>query len=262
MAAPHATLIFSRHGESEWNVANIFTGWVDVDLSEKGLGEAANAGKLLKDNGYTVDVAFTSVLKRAIKTCNIALENADQLYVPVNKSWRLNERMYGGLTGLDKKETVVKHGAEQVQIWRRSFDIPPPPLEEDSQYHPSKEAKYAKLAKEDIPSTECLKDTIARVMPYWTEVIQPELAAGKTVLVAAHGNSIRAIVKFIEGISEEAIPGLEIPTGTPLVYKLDKDLKPFASDGAVEPLKFGTYLGDAEAIKAAAEAVKNQTKVG
>jgi len=260
--AKKATLIFSRHGESEWNVANIFTGWVDVDLSDKGVGEAKNAGTLLKQEGLKIDVAFTSVLKRAIKTCNLALESADQMYIPVNKSWRLNERMYGGLTGLDKKETVVKHGADQVQVWRRSFDIPPPPLEKDSQYHPSKEAKYKDLDPKDVPDTECLKDTIARVMPYWESTIAPELKAGKTVLVAAHGNSIRAMVKMLEGISDDVIPGLEIPTGTPLVYELDENLKPLACDAAIEPLKFGRYLGDQEAIKAAAEKVKNQTKVG
>mmetsp|Transcript_68810 Transcript_68810/g.128412 ORF Transcript_68810/g.128412 Transcript_68810/m.128412 type:complete len:261 (+) Transcript_68810:80-862(+) len=258
----HATLIFSRHGESEWNVANRFTGWVDVDLSEKGLGEAKEAGRLIKEGGFKLDSCHTSFLKRAIKTCNIALEGADQLFAPVAKSWRLNERMYGGLTGLDKKETVVKHGAEQVQVWRRSFDIPPPPLEESSEFHPKKEPKYAGLKPEEVPDTECLKDTIARVMPYWDETIVPELKAGKTVFVAAHGNSIRAILKFIEGISDDDIPGLEIPTGTPLVYKLDKDLKPLPQEGAVAPLKFGIYLGDAEKIKAAAEAVKNQTKVG
>jgi len=258
----HATLVFSRHGESEWNVANIFTGWVDVDLSVKGLGEAKNAGTLLKAEGLQIDQAHTSYLKRAIKTCNLALEGADQLYVPVAKTWRLNERMYGGLTGLDKKETVVKHGAEQVQVWRRSFDIPPPPLEKESQYHPCKEAKYACLDPKDLPDTECLKDTIARVMPYWESEIVPQLKAGKTVFVAAHGNSIRAIVKMIEGLSDEVIPGLEIPTGTPLVYELDADLKPLSTDLAVAPLQFGRYLGDAEAIKAAAEAVKNQTKVG
>ncbi|CAJ1399835.1 unnamed protein product [Effrenium voratum] len=249
-------------GQAGWNVANIFTGWVDVDLSEKGLGEAKGAGELLKAEGLQVDVAYTSFLKRAIKTCNLALEAADQLYVPVSKTWRLNERMYGGLTGLDKKETVVKHGAEQVQVWRRSFDIPPPVLEKESKYHPCHEAKYAGMDPKDLPDTECLKDTIARVMPYWEETIAPMLKQGKTVFVAAHGNSIRAIVKMIEGLSDDLIPGLEIPTGTPLVYELDKDLKPIASSLAVEPLKFGRYLGDAEKIKAAAEAVKNQTKVG
>merc|ERR1712146_42069 len=212
-------------------------------------------------DGYQIDVAYTSYLKRAIKTCNLAMEAADQMHVPINKSWRLNERMYGGLTGLDKKETVVKHGAEQVQVWRRSFDIPPPVLEKDSQYHPSKEAKYRDVDPKDIPDTECLKDTIARVMPYWEESIVPELKAGKTVFIAAHGNSIRAIVKYIENIPDDVIPGLEIPTGTPLVYELDADLNPIASSLAVAPLKFGRYLGDIEKIKAAAEAVKNQTKV-
>jgi 2,3-bisphosphoglycerate-dependent phosphoglycerate mutase len=262
MTAPHALLIFSRHGESQWNVDNRFTGWVDVDLSEKGVGEGKTAGELIKADGFQIDVAYTSFLKRAIKTCNLALEAADQLYVPVAKTWRLNERMYGGLTGLDKKETVVKHGAEQVLTWRRSYDIPPPPIDADSEFNPAKEAKYKDLDKADIPTTECLKDTIARVMPYWESEIQPQLKAGKTVFVAAHGNSIRAIVKYIEGISDDVIPGLEIPTGTPLVYALDADLKPIPSELAVAPLKFGRYLGDAEKIKAAAEAVKNQTKVG
>mmetsp|Transcript_74567 Transcript_74567/g.131908 ORF Transcript_74567/g.131908 Transcript_74567/m.131908 type:complete len:724 (-) Transcript_74567:108-2279(-) len=261
MAKPHATLVFSRHGESQWNVDNRFTGWVDVDLSEKGLGEAKNAGSLLKTEGVKVDVAFTSVLKRAMKTCDLALEHADQLHIPVTKTWRLNERMYGGLTGLDKKETVKKHGADQVLIWRRSFDVPPPPIDDDSEFNPAKEAKYASLDKADIPKTECLKDTIARVMPFWESSIAPELKAGKTVFVAAHGNSIRAILKFIEGISDDDITGLEIPTGTPLVYGLDADLKPLPTEQAILPLKFGRYLGDAEKIKAAAEAVKNQTKV-
>lgn len=259
--AKHATLVFARHGESEWNLANIFTGWVDVDLSEKGIGEAKSAGEELKKAGITIDVAFTSVLKRAIKTLNLSTEAAEQMYVPVHKTWRLNERMYGGLTGLDKKETVVKHGADQVAIWRRSFDIPPPPLERDSQYHPCKDVRYKDLDPKDIPDAECLKDTIARVMPYWEASIVPELKAGKTVYVAAHGNSIRAIVKFLEGIPDDVIPGLEIPTGTPLVYDLDAELKPIAHADSVEPMKFGHYLGDAERIKAAAEAVKNQTKV-
>jgi enolase len=257
----HATLVFSRHGESEWNVANRFTGWVDVDLSEKGVGEAKNAGALLKADGLKLDIAFSSVLKRANRTCELALENADQKDVPVEKTWRLNERMYGGLTGLDKKETVQKHGEDQVKIWRRSFDVPPPEIDAESEYNPAKDPKYADLKPEEIPKTECLKDTIARVMPYWEESIAPKLKEGKTVFVAAHGNSIRAILKFIEGISDDDITGLEIPTGTPLVYQLDADLKPLACDAAMAPLKFGRYLGDAEAIKAAAEAVKNQTKV-
>ena len=175
--------------EQEWNLKNIFTGWVDVDLSPKGVEEGANAGALIKKEGYKIDVAYTSVLKRAIKTLNLITENCDQMYIPVYKSWRLNERMYGGLTGLDKKETVVKHGAEQVQVWRRSFDVPPPTLEKDSQYHPMKEAKYADLDAKDIPDTECLKDTIARVMPYWESDIAPQLKAGKTVIVPRHGNA-------------------------------------------------------------------------
>jgi len=258
----HARLVFSRHGESEWNVANKFTGWVDVDLSEKGIGEAKGAGELLKKEGLLLDVCYTSYLKRAIKTCNLALESADQLSVNVNKTWRLNERMYGGLTGLDKKETVKKHGAEQVQIWRRSFDLPPRDIDEDSEYHPKREEKYAGLKADELPKTESLKTVIDRVMPYWEQEIKPQLAAGKTVFVAAHGNSIRAIVKYIEGIPEDVIPGLEIPTGTPLVYELDRDLKPMSTPLAVAPLKYGRYLGDVEKIKAAAEAVKNQTKVG
>jgi 2,3-bisphosphoglycerate-dependent phosphoglycerate mutase len=260
--ACHAKLVFSRHGESEWNVANKFTGWVDVDLSEKGVAEAKGAGDLIKEEGLQFDEVHTSFLKRAIKTSNLALESADQMHVPVSKTWRLNERMYGGLTGLDKKETVVKHGAEQVLIWRRSFDLPPPEIEDDSPFHPKLEAKYRGLTEEQVPKTESLKTVIERVMPYWEGTILPQLREGKTVFVAAHGNSIRAIVKYIEGIPDDVIPSLEIPTGTPLVYELDAELKPIASDLAVAPLKFGRYLGDAEKIKAAAEAVKNQTKVG
>merc|ERR1712066_971137 len=192
--------------------------------------------------------AYTSYLKRAIKTCHMALERADQLHVPQRKTWRLNERMYGGLTGLDKKETVLKHGAEQVQVWRRSFDLPPPEIDENSEYHPKLEKKYKDLDPKDVPKTESLKTVIERVMPYWGETIKPDLGIGKTVFVAAHGNSIRAIVKYIEGIADEVIPGLEIPTATPLVYDLDADLKPMPSSLAVEPLKFGRYLGDAEKI--------------
>merc|ERR1712176_639703 len=215
-----------------------------------------------KEAGFTLDSCHTSFLKRAITTCNLAVETAEQMHVPVKKSWKLNERMYGGLTGLDKKETVVKHGADQVQIWRRSFDLPPPEIDADSEYHPKKEAKYKGLSDAEIPTTESLATVIDRVMPFWEQAIIPELKAGKTVFVAAHGNSIRAIVKYLEGIPDEVIPGLEIPTGTPLVYELDADLKPIPSDLAIAPLKFGRYLGDVEKIKAAAEAVKNQTKVG
>jgi len=260
-AKPHARLIFSRHGESQWNVANKFTGWVDVDLSEKGVAEAVNAGKLLKDEGVRFDICFTSFLKRAIKTCNLALEAADQLDVNVKKTWKINERMYGGLQGLDKKETVVKHGIEQVTTWRRSFDLPPPEIDKDSEFHTAGEEKYKDLKPEEIPVTESLKDVIARVMPYWKEQIEPELRAGKTVFVCAHGNSIRAIVKDLEGIPDDVIPSLEIPTATPLVYDLDADLKPIPCASSIAPLKFGRYLGDIEAIKAAAEAVKNQIKV-
>jgi len=233
----HAKLVFSRHGQSEWNLANRFTGWVDVDLTAKGVGEARAAGELIKQEGLKFDVCYTSYLKRAIKTCNLALEAADQLHAPVNKTWRLNERMYGGLTGLDKKETVVKHGAEQVQIWRRSFHLPPPAISEDSDFHPKKDSRYAKLDETEIPTTESLKTVIERVMPYWEEEIRPQLRAGKTVFVAAHGNSIRAIVKYIEGIPDDVIPGLEIPTGVPLVYELNRDLEPIASPMAVAPLK-------------------------
>jgi len=258
----HAKLVFSRHGESEWNVANKFTGWVDVDLSEKGVGEGKNAGVLIKAEGIEFDVCYTSVLKRAIKTCNFALEHSDQMHVPVTKSWRLNERMYGNLQGLDKKETVVKYGADQVLTWRRSFDLPPPDIDADSPYHPKLEAKYADLSPDQIPNTESLKTVIERVMPFWETNIMADLKVGKTVFVCAHGNSIRAIVKYLESIPDDVIPGLEIPTGTPLVYELDKDLKPIANAQAVAPMKAGRYLGDAAAIAAAAEAVKNQTKVG
>merc|ERR1719384_1309822 len=260
--APRARLIFSRHGESEWNVAGKFTGWVDVDLSEKGVGEAKGAGDLIKEEAFEFDVCYTSYLKRAIKTCELALEHSDQLHVPVVKSWRLNERMYGGLTGLDKKETVVKHGAEQVQIWRRSFDLPPPEIDADSEYHPKKEAKYKALDEKDIPTTESLKTVIERVMPFWEGTIIPDLKAGKTVFVAAHGNSIRAIVKYLENIPDDVIPGLEIPTGTPLVYELDKDLKPMPNALAVEPLTAGRYLGDAEKIRAAARRSRTRRRLG
>lgn len=258
----YARLIFSRHGQSEWNKANLFTGWVDCPLTEKGIEEAEHAGELLKREGVKIDVCFTSVLKRAVKTANIALDLADQLHVPVKKSWRLNERMYGSLQGSDKKQTVKEYGAEKVQVWRRSFDIPPPPISKADKYYTGDEYKYKDLKDEDIPLTESLKDVIARVMPYWKENIEHELRKGKTVFVAAHGNSIRAVVKDIEGISDEDISGLEIPTGTPLVFELDADLKPIANSLAVAPLRYGRYLGDADKIAAAAAAVRDQTKVG
>ncbi len=215
-------LILIRHGQSLWNLENRFTGWWDVDVTEKGAGEAWAAGELMKAKGIAPDIAFTSVQSRAIKTLNLALEAMGRLWVPVTKDWRLNERHYGGLTGLDKAETAAKHGDEQVKIWRRSFDIPPPPLEAGSAYDLSSDPRYAGIA---IPNTESLKDTIARVLPYWESAIVPELKAGKTVLISAHGNSLRALVKHLSGISDDDITGLEIPTGQPIVYELDDALK-------------------------------------
>jgi 2,3-bisphosphoglycerate-dependent phosphoglycerate mutase len=215
-------LILIRHGQSLWNLENRFTGWWDVDVTAQGVAEARAAGQLMKAKGITPDICFTSVQSRAIKTLNIALEEMGRLWVPVTKNWQLNERHYGGLTGLDKAETAAKHGAEQVKIWRRSFDIPPPPLEAGSPYDLSADPRYAGIA---IPNTESLKDTIARVLPYWESAIVPELKAGKTVLISAHGNSLRALVKHLSGISDADITGLEIPTGQPIVYDLDANLQ-------------------------------------
>ncbi len=243
-------LVLLRHGESEWNKLNFFTGWTDVDLSEKGVEEAKNAGKVLKEEGYEFDVAYTSVLKRAIKTLNYALEGIDELWLPVYKSWRLNERHYGDLQGLNKAETAKKLGADQVKIWRRSYDVPPPALETSDDRYPGKDRRYADLTEEQLPKTECLKDTLERVLPYWNDEIVPTIKSGKRVVIAAHGNSLRAIVKYLDNMSEEAIIGLNIPTGVPLVYELDDDMKPIKH----------YYLGDQEAIKKAAEAVANQTK--
>jgi 2,3-bisphosphoglycerate-dependent phosphoglycerate mutase len=214
-------LILIRHGQSQWNLENRFTGWWDVDVTELGVSEAKAAGQLMKAKGIAPDICFTSVQSRAIKTLNLALEEMGRLWVPVTKDWRLNERHYGGLTGLDKAETAAKHGEEQVKIWRRSFDIPPPPLEPGSLYDLSADPRYAGIA---IPNTESLKDTIARVLPYWEGAIVPELRAGKTVLISAHGNSLRALVKHLSGISDADITGLEIPTGQPIVYELDNAL--------------------------------------
>jgi 2,3-bisphosphoglycerate-dependent phosphoglycerate mutase len=211
-------LILIRHGQSQWNLENRFTGWWDVDVTEKGAGEAWAAGELMRDKGIAPDICFTSVQSRAIKTLNLALEAMGRLWLPVTKDWRLNERHYGGLTGLDKAETAAKHGDEQVHIWRRSFDIPPPPLDAGSPYDLSKDPRYAGIP---IPNTESLKDTIARVLPYYESTIAPELKAGKTVLISAHGNSLRALVKHLSGISDDDITGLEIPTGQPIVYELD-----------------------------------------
>lgn len=243
-------VVLLRHGESTWNHENRFTGWTDVDLSEKGLGEAKAAGELLRKEGYVFDVAFTSVLKRALRTCWIVLDELDRLWIPVTKSWRLNERHYGALQGLNKAETAAKHGEEQTKIWRRSFDTPPPPLDRDDPRHPVHDPRYAGLSDADLPATESLKETIARFVPYWTDTIAPEVKAGRRVLIAAHGNSLRALVKYLDGISDKDIIELNIPTGIPLVYELDEQLKPIRS----------YYLGDPEAAKRAAEAVASQTK--
>ncbi|MGO4300931.1 phosphoglyceromutase [Leifsonia sp. RAF41] len=248
MAAPY-TLILLRHGSSEWNEKNLFTGWVDVRLSETGVAEAKRAGELLRDSGLQPDVLHTSVLTRAIQTANYALDVADRLWVPVKRSWRLNERHYGALQGLDKAETLEKYGPEQFQLWRRSFDVPPPPLPDDSEFSQVGDPRYAGLG-DDLPRTECLKDVIARMLPYWESDITRDLAAGKTVLVTAHGNSLRALVKHLDGISDEDIAGLNIPTGIPLVYKLDEDFAP------LEP----SYYLDPEAAAAGAAAVAAQGK--
>lgn len=214
-------LVLIRHGQSQWNLENRFTGWWDVDVTEKGAQEARAAGRMMRDKGLDFDIAFTSLQTRAIKTLNLALEEMTRLWLPVEKDWRLNERHYGGLTGLDKAETAAKHGDEQVHIWRRSFDIPPPPLEAGSPFDLSQDRRYAGIA---IPNTESLKDTIARVLPYWENRIAPELKAGKRVIISAHGNSLRALVKHLSGIADDAITSLEIPTGQPIVYELDDQL--------------------------------------
>ena len=243
-------LVLLRHGESEWNKENRFTGWTDVGLSEKGEHEGVEAGRVLKEENFTFDLCHTSVLKRAIKTLWLALEEMDRMWLPVERFWRLNERHYGALQGLNKAETAEKHGMEQTTIWRRSYDIPPPVLEKDDPRWPGNDPRYANLDPADVPLTECLKDTVARFMPYWHENLAPELNAGKTVLVAAHGNSLRAMVKFLDGISDDDIAGLNIPTGIPLVYDLDDDLKPLGR----------RYLGDPEAVAKATASVAGQLK--
>ena len=243
-------LVLVRHGQSVWNVANLFTGWTDVDLSDQGREEAAQAGRELLKTGIRFDYCYTSVLKRAIRTLHIALDEMDRLWLPVEKTWRLNERHYGALQGLDKAQTVERHGDAQVKIWRRSYDIPPPPLEESDERHPKHDPRYAGLDPALLPGTESLKDTLARVLPLWTDSIAPRLKAGQNVLVAAHGNSLRAMVKMLDNVSEKDITELNIPTGVPLLYELDAALKPLSS----------RYLGDPEAIKAAAEAVRRQTE--
>ncbi|MGI9822501.1 phosphoglyceromutase [Agromyces sp. Marseille-Q5079] len=246
---PH-TLVLLRHGNSEWNQKNLFTGWVDVRLSELGRTEAARAGELLAESGLLPDVLHTSVLTRAIQTANIALDVADRAWIDVRRTWRLNERHYGALQGLDKAETLEKYGPEQFQLWRRSFDVPPPVLADDAEYSQVGDARYAGLADDELPRTECLKDVIERMLPYWHEGIVPDLAAGKTVLVTAHGNSLRALVKHLDGISDDDIAELNIPTGIPLVYELGDDFTPLAP---------GRYL-DPEAAAAGAAAVAAQGK--
>ena len=243
-------LILVRHGQSLWNLDNLFTGWTDIDLAPAGRAEAEQAGRQLLEEKITVDVAFTSVLKRAIRTLWIMLDEMDRMWIPVERSWRLNERHYGALQGLDKAQTVERHGEAQVKIWRRSYDVPPPPLSSDDPRHPRFDARYAGVPAGEIPSAESLKDTLERVLPLWNARIAPELRAGRNVLVAAHGNSLRAMVKMLDQMSEEAIVELNIPTGVPLAYELDAQLKPTSR----------RYLGDPAAIAAAAEAVKRQTE--
>ena len=243
-------IVLLRHGESTWNKENRFTGWTDVDLTEHGVNEAVAAGKLLKREGYSFDLAYTSVLKRANKTLNVVLEQLDALWLPVEHSWRLNERSYGALQGLDKAETAAKYGDEQVLKWRRAYDTPPPPLEEGDERLTLDDPRYAALPHADFPRTECLKDTVARFVPYWETVIVPEILAGKRIIIAAHGNSLRALIKYLDGVSDADIVGLNIPTAQPLVYELDADLKPIKN----------YYLADEDTIRAAADAVANQGK--
>lgn len=252
-------LVLVRHGESEWNDLNIFTGWADASLNTKGLGEAAEGGKLLKEGGYTFDVAYTSVLKRAIKTLWIILEELDLMYIPIINTWRLNERHYGGLQGLNKQETVDKHGKDQVLIWRRSYDIPPPECDESSEYYPGNDSRYANIAKEDIPKTESLKLTGERFMPVWENEISPAIKSGKKIIIAAHGNTLRALVKHLDDISEDEITGLNIPTGVPLVYEFDDDMNVVPNEDGIGPLQ-GVYLGDLDDVRARIEGVANQTK--
>ena len=243
-------LVLLRHGQSQWNVANLFTGWHDVDLSDQGREEARQAGRELKATGIRFDYCYTSLLKRAIRTLWIALDEMDRMWLPVEKSWRLNERHYGALQGLDKAQTVEAHGEAQVKIWRRSYDIPPPPLDDSDERHPKHDPRYADLDPSLLPASESLKDTLARVLPLWNEEIAPRLRSGRNVLVAAHGNSLRAMVKMLDNVPESQIVELNIPTGVPLLYELDSALKPTGS----------RYLGDQEAIRAAAEAVRRQTE--
>jgi 2,3-bisphosphoglycerate-dependent phosphoglycerate mutase len=243
-------VVLLRHGESTWNKENRFTGWTDVDLSETGRAEAARSGRLLKEEGFVFDVAYTSVLKRAIRTLWIVLDEIDQMWLPVHRHWRLNERHYGALQGLNKAETAARHGEAQIKVWRRSYDVPPPALTPDDERYPGHDPRYAGLTSSELPLTECLKDTVNRFLPYWHETIAPAVQRGERVLITAHGNSLRALVKYLDKISDEAIVELNIPTGIPLVYELDHDLRPIRS----------RYLGDPEAAKKAAERVAAQAK--
>ncbi len=243
-------LVLIRHGESEWNKLNLFTGWTDVDLTEKGVIEAKNSANLLKEEGFTFDIAYTSVLKRAIRTLWYVLDGMDLMWIPVIRDWRLNERHYGALQGLNKAETAAKYGDEQVKIWRRSYDTRPPALEESDDRFPGHDPRYAGILKNELPLTECLKDTVARFLPLWNDEIAPLVQSGKKVVIVAHGNSLRALVKHLDNVSEEEIVSLNIPTGVPLVYELDENLQPIKH----------YYLGDQEAIKKAMEAVANQGK--
>ncbi|MBN2453254.1 MAG: 2,3-diphosphoglycerate-dependent phosphoglycerate mutase [Candidatus Omnitrophica bacterium] len=243
-------LVLLRHGESVWNKENRFTGWTDVDLSEKGMTEALKAGETLRKEGFVFDIAHTSVLKRAIRTLWITLDKMDLMWIPVENSWRLNERHYGALQGLNKSEMAAKFGEEQVLVWRRSYDVPPPALEKTDERSPRKDPRYKDLTDKEIPLTECLKDTVARFLPYWHETIAPTVKSGKRVIIAAHGNSLRALVKYLDNIPDDKIVSLNIPTGLPLVYELTDDLKPVKS----------YYLGDPEEVKKAMEAVANQGK--
>jgi 2,3-bisphosphoglycerate-dependent phosphoglycerate mutase len=241
-------IVLLRHGESAWNQENRFTGWTDVDLSSQGVAEAHAAGQTLKNEGYAFDLAYTSVLKRAVRTLWIALDELDLMWIPVANSWRLNERHYGALQGLNKAETAAKYGPEQVKIWRRSYDVPPPPLEMADRRYPGNDPRYVGLGRDELPLGECLKDTVGRFLPYWHGAIVPAIRAGKRVIIAAHGNSLRALVKYLDDVSERDIVELNIPTGIPLVYQLDESLKPVKS----------FYLGDPQAVKKAMESVKDQ----
>ena len=243
-------LVLLRHGESEWNRENRFTGWHDVNLTDKGEDEARAAGRLLHEEGFAFDFAFTSLLKRAIRTLWLTLDSMDQVWIPVRREWRLNERHYGALQGLNKAETAAKHGDDQVLVWRRSYDIPPPALESNDERNPRNDRRYANLVDQEIPLSECLKDTVERFLPLWHESIAPMVKTGKSVLIAAHGNSLRALVKYLVEVSEEDIVGLNIPTGMPLIYELDSELKPIDR----------RYLGDPDAVAKAMEAVANQGK--